>query len=308
MAITPFTTVYTYFDNAVTAVLVSGTANLITLITPLITTCFGLYVLLIVYSYMRGNSDIIDDMEDWFYRMIGWAAIITFGLNIGTYTTYVAPFVTDLGNDLASVFGPGVNAPTALDSMANAFIDSFINMYNAADGFKQTAFAVASIVAVAIFGGFFMAIAIAYIVIAKIALGVLVALGPLFIGAALFPASRDLFKNWTAQVLNYAFLVLLFSFGAQIEIALMTTQIPVGGLSISSVMNIALLSFVMILVSLNFPSLAAALAGGIGISTMVRKLPKFPWRPSIKGKSPSSGGSVSSTNSPVGGSITPEQK
>lgn len=307
MAITPFTYVFNYFDTAVTAVLVNGTANMIALITPLVTTAFGLYVLLIVYSYMRGNADIIDDMEDWFYRMIGWAAIITFGMNISSYQLYVAPFITGLGDDLATIAGPGVDAPVALDAMANSFIDSFIAMYTAADGIKQSLFALMAIVCVAVFGGCFMAIAIAYIILAKVALGILVAIGPLFIAAALFPATRDLFKNWTAQVLNYSFLVLLFSFGAKVEIALMTTQIPTG-LTLSSVFNISLLSFVMIFVSLNFPAIAAALAGGIGISTMVRKIPGMPKLPSFKGSKSPTGGSVAPKDSPQGGSVTPEKK
>ena len=306
--IAPFTYVYNYFDTAVTAVLVNGTAKMIALITPIVSTAFGLYVLLIVYSYMRGNADILDDMQDWFYRMIGWAAIITYGLNISTYQLYVAPFVIGLGDDLASVAGAsGYKAEAALDVMANAFIDAFIQMYTAADGIKQSLFALMAIVCVSVFGGVFMAIAIAYIILAKVALGVLVAVGPLFIAAALFPATRDLFKNWTAQVLNYAFMTMLFSFGAQIEIALMTTQIPTG-LSISSVFNISLLSFVMIFVSLNFPAIAAALAGGIGISTMVRKIPGMPKMPSFKGKTPATGGSMSPKNSPQGGSMSPEKK
>jgi type IV secretion system protein VirB6 len=309
MPIAPFTTVYNHFDAAVTAVLVTGTSNMIAKITPLFVACFGLYVALIVYSYMRGNADIIDDMQDWFYRMIGWGAIIVYGLNVDSYNAHVAPFVTGLGDDLATVF-PGVDAKTALDAMANAFIDAFIDMYNAADGFKQTMFAVIAIVAVAIFGGIFMAIAIAYIILAKVALGILVAIGPLFIACAMFPASRDLFKNWTAQVLNYSFLVLLFSFGAQIEIALMQTQVPApgAGLTISSVFNISLLSFVMIFVSLNLPAIAAALAGGIGISTMFRKIPKLgvPKIPGFGGGK--GGGSASPATSNPGGSVGPERK
>lgn len=291
MPITPFTSVYNHFDAAVTGVLVTGTSAMIAKITPLFMACFGVYVLLIVYSYMRGNADIIDDMEDWLYRMVGWGVIITYGLNIDMYTAHVAPFVTGLGDDLATVFGPGLDAKTALDSMVNAFIDAFIKVYTDADGFKATLYAIAVIIIVGLFAGAFMAIAIAYIILAKVALGVLVAIGPLFIACALFPASRDLFKNWTAQVLNYAFMVVLFSFGAQVEIALMTTQMPAAGtgITLSQVMNISLLSFVMIFVSLNFPALAAALAGGIGISTMVRKIPNFKM-PKIPGFSGGKGG------------------
>jgi type IV secretion system protein VirB6 len=247
-------------------------------------------------------------MQDFWFRMIGWAAIITFGLNISSYQTYVAPFVTGLGDDLANTVGTGYSSQAALDTMANAFIDSFIKLYNEADGFKQTLFACLAIFSEAVFGGAFMVVAIAYIILAKLALGILVAVGPLFIAAALFPATRDLFKNWTAQCLNYAFLVMLFSFAAQIEIAMITSHIP-SELSISGVFYISLVCLGMVFVSLNLPSIAAALAGGIGISTMVRKLPKIPKLPSMKGKQPSSGGEIGAGAAPSkGGSITAEQK
>lgn len=307
MPITPFTDLYSFFDTAIHDVLIAGTAKMIALITPLVATAFGLYIMLILASYWRGNTDIVDDMMDFFFRMVGWAAVITFGLNIDMYTLYVAPFVTGLGEDLASVVGNEYSSQAALDQMAQAFVTSFIKIYNDADGIKQTIFAGIAIVSMSVFGGFFMVVAIAYILLSKLALGILVAIGPLFIAAALFPATRDLFKNWTAQCLNYAFLVMLFSFAAQIQIAMVSPRIPTE-LSISSCLYISLVCLGMIFVSLNLPSIAAALAGGIGISAMVRKLPGIPKLPSLKGKAPKGGGSASPSSSPRGGSVSPEQK
>lgn len=312
MPITPFTDLYTFFDSAVTTVLVNGTANMIALVTPLFAAGFGLYMMLILSSYWRGDDDIIEDMQDFWFRMVGWAAVITFGLNIEMYKTYVAPFVIGFGDDLANTVGTGYNSQSALDSMANAFIQSFLKLYNDADGIKQTIFAGIAIVSMSVFGGAFMVIAMAYVILAKLALGILVAVGPLFIAAALFPATRDLFKNWTGQVLNYAFMVMLFSFAAQIEIAMISSKIPTE-LSISSVFYVSLVCLGMVFVSLNIPAIAAALAGGIGISTMVRKIPKIkiPNMPRMGGKSPPSGGSIQNgkgSSSPQGGSMSAEQK
>jgi type IV secretion system protein VirB6 len=309
--IAPFTKIYEFFDQTVAGTLATGTANMMALVSPLAAACFSIYVTLILLSYLRGD-DHDEPVIDFLTRMIGWGAAITFGLNIGTYTTYVVPFVNGLGEDLAGVIGPQYGSAAALDQMANAFADSFINLYNAADGIKESVFAALAILLIGIFAGLFMVVAIAYIVLAKVALGLLVAIGPLFIVAAIFPATRDLFRNWTGQCLNYAFLVMLFSFAAQLEIQMVKSVVP-SDLSISTVLQVSLICAVMVFV--NLPSLASALAGGVGISSMVGKFRSLANVPGIgKGRDggwneirPGSGGGHPSTN-PSGGSIGPEQK
>lgn len=309
-AIAPFTKLYDFFEQSVVGALNNGTANMIALISPLAASCFSVYVSLILLSYWKGDND--EPILDFLTRMIGWGAIITFGLNIDMYTNHIVPIVNGLGDDLAGVVGPQYGSAAALDKMANAFADSFIKLYNEADGIKESVFAVLAIAAISIFAGLFMVVAIAYIVLAKTALGILVAIGPLFIVAAMFPASRELFKNWTAQCLNYAFLVMLFSFAAQIEIQMVNSVVP-AELSISGVLQVCLICAVMVFVALNLPSLAAALAGGIGISSMVGKFRTIPGLPRI-GKGKDGGGGEIKPGTPGaptpagGGSATPEQK
>lgn len=309
MPIAPFSELYTFFDASVATVITTGTTNMIALISPLIAAGFGLYVMLVVASYWKGSND--EAIMDFVFRMMSWCAIITFGLNISVYQMYVVPFVNGIGDDLAGVVGPHYSSASALDTMINAFLDSFINMFKEADGIKQTMFAVAAIISTSLFAGAFMVVAIAYIILAKLALGILIAIGPLFIATALFPATRELFKNWTGQCLNYAFLVMLFSFAAQIEIAMIV--IPTD-LTMSSLFKINLICAVMVFVSLNLPSLASSLAGGVGISSMVNKLPRLPQIPSMGGgKGPATGGEIKnvptgSSPSPGGGSMSSEQK
>lgn len=299
MAIAPFQELFTFFDASVIAVVTNGTAKMISLISPLVAAGFGIYLMLILSSYWRGEQD--DPLSDFFLRMVGWAAVISFGLNIGLYTTYVVPFVNGLGDDLAGITGEKYNSAAALDTMGNALIDVFIKLFGDADGIKETMYAVVAIASVGLLCGAFMVIAIAYIILAKLALGVLIAVGPFFIASALFPATREFFKNWTAQCLNYAFLIMLFSFVAQIEIAMVSSLIPTE-LSLSALLKLILSCAVLIFVSLNLPSLAASLAGGIGISSMVRKLPGLPRigrdkQPEMSG---GKGGEMEGTKGPEG--------
>lgn len=285
---------------------------MIALVSPLAGACFSLYVTLILFSYLRGD-DHDEPLMDFLTRMIGWGAAITFGLNISMYTTYVVPFVNGLGEDLAGAVGSQYGSSAALDQMANTFADAFIKLYMEASGMKESIFAALAILLIGLFAGLFMVVAIAYIVLAKVALGLLIAVGPLFIIATLFPATRDLFKNWAGQCLNYAFLVMLFSFAAQLEIQLVSSVVP-SELSISSVLQVSLICMVMVFVSLNLPSLASALAGGVGISAMVGKFRSLPQIPGI-GRGKGGGGGTNEIKpgggdkgQPGGGAITPEQK
>jgi type IV secretion system protein VirB6 len=304
MPFAPFAKVYALFDEAVSQVLLNGTTNMISLISPLLAVCFSIYVMLILAGYMRGGEN--EPIVDFLLRMAGWGAVIVFGLNIDMYKLYVHPLVSGLGDDLTGIISSKYDSAAALDQMARAFLDSFVDMYDKAEGIKNTIFAALTILLLIAPSGLFMCIAIGYIVLAKLAVGILDAIGPLFIAAAMFPASRDLFKNWTAQCLNYAFLVMLFSFAAQIEIQFVSTLVP-KDFALLDVFACLLVCCVMVFVSLNLPSLAAALAGGIGISTMVRKVPRLPERkPRIQpGKK---GTHTIEQKGPAGGAMTPEQK
>lgn len=289
MAFAPFQALYTFFDASVVQVVQNGTARMIALISPLLAAGFGIYLMLILSSYWRGDTD--EPVTDFFFRMIGWGAIIVFGLNISVYTQYIIPFVNGAGDDLASVVGQNGNSAVALDAMANGFLDAFIKLYSNASGIEETLFVLLAIVGVSLFAGAFMVIAIAYVILAKLALGLLLAIGPLFIASALFPATRDLFKNWTGQILNYVFLVMLFSFIAQIEIQFVSNLIPTN-LDFESLGLIILSCALLIFVSLNLPGLASALAGGVGISTLVRKLPGIPKLPKLGGGGSDKGGEI----------------
>ena len=147
-------------------------------------TCFSIYVLLILWTYWQGRND--EPVNDFLMRMATWALILTCGMNIQFYTTYIVPVLNGLGEQLAGALTNGNNPISGLDNLLNAYINAAQSIYTQASGLKVIA-AVWTIALMIIFGGPFMAIAIAYIILAKFALGILLALGPFLSRPRSFP-------------------------------------------------------------------------------------------------------------------------
>jgi len=277
MAITPFTMLFTAFDQNVLNTINTGSANMISLISPLAAAAFSIYVMLVMLSYWRGNND--QPIVDFFLRMAGWAIILTAGMNIGYYSEYVVPFFNGVGDDLAQALTGSTSSAVALDSLLNAYLSAILNLWanigvlDIGGMIEASALTFCTVMV----GIPFLAIAAAYIILAKFALGLLLALGPLFIVTALYPATRKFFEAWVAQCLNYAFLTALFAAAGAIEVNFATGILPktfdMSNLVLTWSLEFQILTtgIVFVFVSLNLPSLASSLAGGVGISSMVGK-------------------------------------
>ncbi|MEX3968137.1 type IV secretion system protein [Paraburkholderia sp. EG286B] len=273
-----FTEMFNSFDQNVLNTINTGSARMTSLISPLVAACFSLYVLLVLVSYWRGHND--SPISDFLLKMAGWAAVLTLGMNISYYSEYVVPFFNGLGDDLSTALMGGNSLSSGLDTLLNLYIQAISSMYSGLKAYQIGLFVEVSVLAICILlvGVPFLAIAAAYIILAKFALGLLLALGPAFVVAALFPATRQFFQNWVGQCLNYGLLVALFGAVGAIEVSFMTSVLP-KSFSVGDVMltyaiegKIIGAGLVFIVVSLSMPSLASQLAGGVGISSMVGKL------------------------------------
>lgn len=278
MQIHIFTDMFNAFDAQVLNTINTGSARMISLVSPLVAAGFSLYVLLVLMAYWRGHND--TPIVDFILKMAGWAAVLTAGMNIAYYSEYVVPFFNGLGDDLSRALMGGDDLSNGLDTLLNLYISAIKTMYAGLTWTDIGLYIEVSVLAICILlvGVPFLAIAAAYIILAKFALGLLLALGPAFIVAALFPATRQFFQNWTGQCLNYGLLVALFGAVGAIEVRFMTSVLPTK-FSVKDVLltytlegKIIGAGLVFIVVSLSLPSLASQLAGGVGISSMVGKL------------------------------------
>ncbi|NKF95666.1 conjugal transfer protein TrbL [Ralstonia solanacearum] len=269
LQVTVFADMFNDFDNNLLGVINSGSANIITLITPLMAVGFSIYVMLVMVSYWRGHSH--EPVPDFIQRMAGWAVVLTFGMNIGYYSQYVVPFFNGLGDDIARALCGNTSTGAAIDSLATTYAKVMWEIFKAADGIEETLNAIVYIAITLLFGMPFMSIAAAYIILSRFALGLLLALGPMFIGAALFPATRRFCEAWIGQCLSYGFLVALISAAGLIEIRFAQSISP-NHATLGSLIKIVLMGVSFIVISLNLPGLASQLSGGVGISSMVGKI------------------------------------
>jgi type IV secretion system protein VirB6 len=110
------------------------------------------------------------------------------------------------------------------------------------------------------------------IALSGIALAVLLALGPLFIGLLLFETTRRYFEAWLAQLANYALVTILTVMIASLLLQIVesyATQTAARGAAIVTVdaLNMVLVAVLAFLLLRQIMPIASALAGGVALST-----------------------------------------
>jgi type IV secretion system protein VirB6 len=113
------------------------------------------------------------------------------------------------------------------------------------------------------------------IVLSKVALAVVVAMGPIFICCLMFEGTKKFFEAWLGQALNYALVsgltvsVIKLLFGMYANVAAGTLTASDGAeFSFASVASLLILSVICFLILMQVQTIASALAGGVSISTM----------------------------------------
>jgi type IV secretion system protein VirB6 len=111
------------------------------------------------------------------------------------------------------------------------------------------------------------------IALSKIALAVLLALGPLFIVFRLFEGTRRLFDAWLMQLANYGFITVLTVLVGALLLTLIqsyATQTAARGAALATVdaLDMLLAAVIVLLVLRQIMPIAASLAGGGSLSTM----------------------------------------
>jgi type IV secretion system protein VirB6 len=110
------------------------------------------------------------------------------------------------------------------------------------------------------------------IALSSIAIAILLALGPLFLAMLLFDATRRFFEAWLAQLANYAFITILTVLVAALLLQIVESyaaQTAARGAAIVTVdaLNMVLVAVLVFLLMRQIMPIAAALAGGVSLSS-----------------------------------------
>jgi type IV secretion system protein VirB6 len=108
--------------------------------------------------------------------------------------------------------------------------------------------------------------------LSRIALSVLLALGPLFIALALFESSKRFTEAWLAQLANYAFITILTVLTAALMLTLISTAasqaaLAGGGIQIAQAVRVCLAAGLTFLVMRQVMHMAAGLSSGLALTS-----------------------------------------
>jgi len=273
MSFAIFTPLFQEIDQLTATFVTDLSAKAITAITPVVSA--GLALSFVVYGLLIIRGAIDMPVADFLGRAIRISLITSIALAGGLYQQEIAGAITAVPDELAQALmrdsTQGASAATLIDTVAGHGFgragDAFDKAgFFSADGYVYALFGFLILTATAVL----VAIGGAFILIAKIALAILAGIGPIFIVALLFQPTQRFFEQWSAQVLNYALLIILFSSVFSLLMSMFGHYM--AGLKFDGIANVGYtlggavtFSLISIILLLQLPSIASGLAGGVSL-------------------------------------------
>lgn len=270
--------IFSNLNSALSSYVSEVATAIIGAITPVATTLLMIYMMMWGWSMIRGV--ISEPITDGLGRMVRLTVIVALALNIGRYNGYISDFLWNSPDAMAGYIASGYS-----DSASNMhFLDSLMaKIYDMGDAYwqKGTAPIVIDlgeiIIALLIWAAGILSTAYAAFLLAlsKIALAIILGIGPLFVLMLIFEPTKRFFDVWIGQALNYLFLTMLTAANIKLMMSIikvyLVTSAANGALadpSINQALPAIALCIMSTLVMMQLPSMAAALGGGVAISTL----------------------------------------
>jgi type IV secretion system protein VirB6 len=257
-----FQPAYSFVDEKLGVFLNERASSVISEVAGPLRAALVLYVILYGFAILRGS--ISEPIMDFAVRSLKLAFIYMLATTVAYSSFVVDPLFHVLPNTLARAIS-GAGAP----DIGAAFDQFFARAAYLAEKISKEAspfdfgpWILAALVYLV--GALAAALGFGVVLIAKVALALLVALGPIFIACALFDATRRFFFGWLAQAVNYLVLFALIITIFQLVLSLVAQQWgsidgndPIaGGLLFIALCLLGAIFF------LQTPAIAAGIAGG----------------------------------------------
>ena len=257
--------------NALLASYISvNTARIATALEPAVVTLGTVYVM--IWGYLQLTGQIQEPFIAGVKRIAVLTIVFGVAINLWLYqslivnTFFTAP--AQLASAVIGAYDPVAIVDQIMNQGANAG-ELLMAKGGLLDG--NLSFYIAGI-AVYVLTGITAVYTMFLLALAKIALSVLLALGPLFVALLLFDSTRRFFEAWLAQLSNYAFIailtVLVAALMLQVVQAAATQAVSTGGgITIAEAVRLCLAAGLTVLVMRQVMPMAAGLASGLALSS-----------------------------------------
>lgn len=275
MDITAFRYIGPTIDDIATKFISQTSGDLISALKPVAVSGLTLYIT--IYGFLIITGRVSDPLPDFIIKSLKWCAVIGFGLAAGHYQGEVVNVINAVKDGLSDIVvvgaapGPASNMYQTLDTALGVGLqkgNDFLTGLSLWDNFGVTICLVICAVIVWICTAVLIGVAGAYVIMASLMLAVLLGLGPIFITFLLFPVTARFFESWMAQVATNVLKIVLVSaclgFSTKIFQHYLESIDTSDALSVlGSAGAILTVSFVLLIILLNVPAVAAGLGGGV---------------------------------------------
>lgn len=273
-----FQTFWTWLNNQLAGYIGDTTARVSTAMEPAIVTLATLYVM--VWGYLHLTGRIEEPFVFGLKRILMVALVLGVSLRMWLYNTVMVEFFYNAPVQLGAAI-IGAPAPAVTDIPAPVYvIDTIWERGGAVAGYLWNnggvfqgdfGFYIAAVV-VWVIVGLLCAYTMFLIALSRVALSILLALGPFFIAMLLSESTKRLFDAWLAQLANYALVTILTTTAAALVLQLVDSyaaQTAALGTALVTVdvLNMVLVSVLAFLFMRQVMPIASALAGGAAFNT-----------------------------------------
>lgn len=277
-------TIFAYIGKTIESTLdtfVSTTSsNMIVGISGLILAGVTLY--LTIYGYMVMFGQIQEPFFEFLKKAGKILLVVALALSAGAYQSNIVETFRGIESGLSTIVKHG-SASNIYEVLDNSFSGGATLVEKAFD--KANEFSLFSAPATVIgwlLSGLIICLATViltvaaagYILLAKVAISLLLGLGPIFIMCLLFPPVVRFFDAWASQVVTYILVIVLMAtamaFALQIFDAFVARvdYAAVDQNAITVATQLLIISACLLIVVFQIPTIAAALGGGFGLSML----------------------------------------
>jgi type IV secretion system protein VirB6 len=260
----------TWLNALLTGYIADNTARIAATLEPAIVTLGVVYVM--VWGYLQLTGGIEEPFIGGVKRLITLAVILGCSLQLWLYnglivdTFFTAP--AELGAVVVGAFDPVAIVDQIIFDGGDA-ANLLLEKGGLLDG--NFAYYLAGI-GVYLIVGLTAIYTIFLLALSRIALSVLLALGPLFIALLLFASTKRFFEAWLAQLANYAFITILTVLVAALMLRVVTVSAQEamsegGAIQIAHAVRVCMAAGLTFLVMRQVMPMAAGLASGLALSS-----------------------------------------
>ena len=266
-----FATFSSWLDLQLTTYIGDNTARLSQALAPAIATLGTVYVM--VWGYLQLTGRIEEPFMTGLRKIILLIVVLGAALQLWLYNALIVDTFYNAPAQLAAAVAGAAAPVTTLDALWEAGGSVAGQLWGRGGLFHgDFGFYVAGLMVWTVMG-LVCCYAMFLIALAKIALAVLLALGPLFITLRLFEGTRRLFDAWLMQLANYGFITVLTVLVGALLLQFVQSyaaQTAARGPTILTVdaLNMLLAAVIVLLILRQIMPIAASLAGGGSLSTL----------------------------------------